>query len=58
MRVQTSTAGRAAVRKGAANGAGPLRPEGCMKWEGCGTNGLQHDCGKNCVLPGVCGCSC
>ncbi|KAL5609732.1 hypothetical protein FOVSG1_004413 [Fusarium oxysporum f. sp. vasinfectum] len=39
-----------------AGGVGPWAR--CMKWEGYGTNGLQHDCGKNCVLPSVCGCSC
>lgn len=32
--VQTSTAGRAAVRKGAVNGAGPLRPEGSGRGPG------------------------
>ncbi|KAG7418058.1 hypothetical protein Forpe1208_v004274 [Fusarium oxysporum f. sp. rapae] len=39
-----------------AGGVGPWAR--CKKWEDCGTNGLQYGCGKNCVLPGVCGCSC
>ncbi|KAF5569347.1 hypothetical protein FPHYL_2162 [Fusarium phyllophilum] len=39
-----------------AGGVGPWAR--CKSWEGCGTNGLQYGCGKNCVLPGVCGCSC
>lgn len=30
----------------------------CTKWQDCGTNDYTYGCGKNCLKPYQCGCSC
>lgn len=37
-------------------GAGAWRT--CKRWQDCDTNNLRFGCGKGCLKPFVCGCSC
>ncbi|SPJ91495.1 uncharacterized protein FTOL_13510 [Fusarium torulosum] len=39
-----------------AKGTGAWR--GCKTWRDCGTDNTNYGCGKNCNVPGNCGCSC